>query len=96
MKFIFPQNYSFKNKFLGIIDYSSLILIISWGLIVFLLVRLFIENINIQIFIFIIFFLPILLFSIIGFNHENIIYIFIYIFKYFKNNKLYLYSKNNK
>ena len=96
MKFIFPQNYSFKNKFLGIIDYSSLIFIISWGLIVFLFVYLLIENINVKIFTFIIFFLPILLFSIIGFNHENIIYIFIYIFKYFKNNKLYLYSKNNK
>lgn len=96
MKFIFPQNYSFKNKFLGIIDYSSLTFIISWGLIVFLFVHLLIENINVKIFTFIIFFLPILLFSIIGFNHENIIYIFIYIFKYFKNNKLYLYSKNNK
>lgn len=96
MKFIFPQNYSFKNKFLGIIDYSSLIFIISWGLIVFLFVHSLIENINVKIFTFIIFFLPILLFSIIGFNHENIIYIFIYIFKYFKNNKLYLYSKNNK
>lgn len=24
MKFIFPQNYNFKNKLLGIIDYSSL------------------------------------------------------------------------
>ena len=91
MKFIFPQNYSFKNKFLGIIDYSSLIFIISCGLIIFLFVHLLIENINVKIFIFIIFFLPILLFSIIGFNHENIIYIFIYIFKYFKNNKLYLY-----
>ncbi len=96
MKFIFPQNYSFKNKFLGIIDYSSLIFIISWGLIVFLFVHSLIENINVKIFTFIIFFLPILLFSIIGFNHENIIYIFFYIFKYFKNNKLYLYSKNNK
>ena len=23
MKFIFPQNYNFKNKLLGIIDYST-------------------------------------------------------------------------
>ena len=26
MKFIFPQNYKFKNKFLGIIDYPTIIL----------------------------------------------------------------------
>ena len=48
MKFIFPQNYNFKNKFL---------------------------------------------FIIVGFNHENIIYIFIYLIKYLKSNKLYFYHK---
>ena len=26
MKFVIPQNYNFKNKFLGIIDYSTLII----------------------------------------------------------------------
>ena len=30
MKFIFPQNYCFKNKLFGIIDYSTLILNIIW------------------------------------------------------------------
>ncbi len=30
MKFIFPQNYSFKSKFLGIIEYNVLILNIIW------------------------------------------------------------------
>lgn len=30
MKFIFPQNYNFKNKLFGIIDYSSLIFNIIW------------------------------------------------------------------
>ena len=95
MKFIFPQNYNFKNKLFGIIDYSSLILNIIWDLIIFLLINLFFNNINLKIFIFVIFSLPILLFSIIGFNHENILYIFMYLFKYIKNNKLYFYSKNN-
>ena len=95
MKFIFPQNYNFKNKLFGIIDYSSLILNIILDLIIFLLINLFFNNINLKIFIFVIFSLPILLFSIIGFNHENILYIFMYLFKYIKNNKLYFYSKNN-
>ncbi len=93
MKFIFPQNYNFKNKLFGIIEYSSLILNIIWDLFVFLLINLFFKNNNIKIFIFIIFCFPIFLFSIIGFNHENILNIFIYLFKYIKNNKLYFYSK---
>ena len=93
MKFIFPQNYQFKNKLFGIIDYSSLILNIIWGIFIYIFINLFFQNINIKIFIFILFFLPIFLFSIIGFNHENIIYIITYLYKYIINNKLYLYKK---
>lgn len=95
MKFIFPQNYNFKNKFLGIIDYSTLLLNIIWDLFIFALVNLFFKNATIIIFIFIIFSLPIFLFSIVGFNHENIIYILFYLIKYFKNIKLYFYCKNS-
>lgn len=94
MKFIFPQNYRFKNKLFGVIDYSSLILNIIWGFAIFCFSNFLFQNINIKIFIFITLFLPVLLFSIIGFNHENIIYIFVYLFKYLKSKKLYLYSKN--
>ena len=35
MKFIFPQNYSFKNKFLGIIDYSTLIINLIFYIFIF-------------------------------------------------------------
>lgn len=94
MKFIFPQNYSFKNKLFGVIDYTTFILNIIWALFIFCFINLFFNNLNIKIFIFIIFCLPVFLFSIIGFNHENILYIFIYIFKYLKSIKLYLYNKN--
>lgn len=93
MKFIFPQNYNFKNKFLGIIDYSTLLLNIIWDLFILTFINLLFQNITIKIFIFIIFCLPILLFSIVGFNHENIIYILIYLIKYLKNTKLYFYYK---
>ena len=93
MKFIFPQNYNFKNKFLGIIDYSTLILNIIWDLFVFSCINLIFQDNTIKIFIFVVLCLPLLLFSIIGFNHENIIYIIIYLIKYFKNPKLYLYIK---
>ena len=93
MKLIFPQNYNFKNKFLGIIDYSTLVLNIIWDLFVFSCINLIFQDNTIKIFIFVVLCLPLLLFSIIGFNHENIIYIIIYLIKYFKNPKLYLYIK---
>ena len=38
MKFIFPQNHDFKNKLLGIIDYSTAIANVVWYAFVFLLV----------------------------------------------------------
>ena len=95
MKFIFPQNYNFKNKLFGIIDYSNLFFNIIWDLFIFLLINLLFQNTTIKIFIFIILTLPVLLFSIFGFNHENILKIIIYLFKYIINPKLYVFSKNN-
>ena len=93
MKFIFPQNYNFKNKLFGILDYSSLILNIIWDFIIFILINLFFKNLNVKIFLFILLCFPIFLFSVIGFNHENIMYIFVYIIRYINSQKLYLYSK---
>lgn len=94
MKFIFPQNYNFKSKFLGIIDYSTLFLNIVWDLFIFSCINLLFQDITFKIFIFVILCFPILLFSIVGFNHENILCIIIYLIKYFKNSKLYLYKKS--
>ena len=88
MKFIFPQNYNFKNKILGIIDYTTLIFNIIWiALIVFLLNIIF-NNLNIKIFFTIIFCFPIIILSLIGFNGENILYVFSYMFKYIFKQKL--------
>lgn len=93
MNFIFPQNYNFKNKILGIIDYSTAILNVSWFSILLIIVNILFNDINIKIFLIIIFYFPILIFSIIGFNGENIIYVFIYMFKFIKKQKLYFYNK---
>ena len=40
MKFIFPQNYDFKNKLFGIIDYPTLFVNIVWFLLIFLILFL--------------------------------------------------------
>jgi len=93
MKFIFPQNYNFKNKILGFIDYSTALINIIWYLIIFLLLNFFSFNLTLKISLFIIFCLPLFLISLIGFNNENILYVFIYMFKFFKNRKIYFYSK---
>ncbi len=93
MKFIFPQNYNFKNKLFGFIDYSTAILNVVWFSFIFCLVNIFFQDINIKIFLFIILCFPVLIFRIIGFNHENILYVFLYISKYIKNPKIYLYKK---
>ena len=93
MKFIFPQNYNFKNKILGIFDYSTIFFNIIWYIIIFSILQLLFNNWNIKIFLLISFCFPITIFSVIGFNGEPIIYVFKYIIKYLLSTKLYLYKK---
>lgn len=94
MKFIFPQNYNFKNKLFGIFDYSTVIINIIWAFIMFQISKILPFNINIKISIFIIFYFPLLLFSVFGFNNENIFYFLSYMFKFVKNRKVYFFSKD--
>jgi len=93
MKFIIPQNYNFKNKILGIFDYSTIFFNIIWYAIIFILLHTLINDWNIKIFLLISLCFPITLFSIVGFNGEPIVYVFKYIIKYFFKPKLYLYKK---
>ena len=94
MKFIFPQNFYFKNKLFGFIDYSTIVLNIIWNSFIFCLLDLFISSISVKISLFIIFCFPLFLFSIIGFNHENFIYVLTYLCKFIFSKKIYVYSKN--
>lgn len=93
MIFIFPQNYNFKNKLFGFLDYSTAIINIVWDLFVFCFCNLFFNSIDIKIFLFVVFCLPLLMFSMFGFNHENILYVLLYVLKFIKNRKIYLFSK---
>ena len=96
MKFIFPQNYNFKNKIFGIIDYSVAIVNIIWCITVFTLLNFFINDINVKLISFIILCFPVFLLSISGVHGENIIYIFVYIVKFLFSQKLFFYRKTNK
>lgn len=71
MKFIFPQNYDFSTKLFGLIDYSTAILNIIWSGFILILINIIFANLNIKIFLFIVFSLPLLLFSVIGINRRK-------------------------
>lgn len=93
LKFIFPQNYNLKSKIFGFIDYSSAIFDVVWGATVFGIVNILFSSMNVKIFLFIILVLPVVIFSIVGINGENILYYMSYIFKYIFSQKLLLYEK---
>lgn len=94
MKFIFPQNYRFRSKLFGMLDYPTAIFnLMLWG-IIFVITKIFITDLLLKIIIFIITCFPILLISLFGFQQENILYVFYYLFLFLKNPKIYLYKKD--
>ncbi len=93
MNFIIPQNYKFKNKILGIIDYSTAIFNIVWNVIIYFSLKNINTSISIKICIFSTLSFPILLLTIIGFNNESPFYVIRYLFKYLFSQKIYLFKK---
>ena len=93
MKFVFPQNYSFKSKILGFIDYTTAIADCFWIILVFGIINILPFNINFKIFLFIVLVLPILIISIIGFYGESIVNVSYYLIKYLLRPKVLLYEK---
>ena len=93
MKFIIPKNYKFKPKLLGLLDYQTAVIDGIWAGMLFLLSNLFFDNLTYKLYFIIALFLPVLLFTIIGVNNESVISVSIYMFKYFKRQKIFLYKK---
>ena len=93
MKFIFPQNYDFSSKIFGIIEYSSAIFDLVWGVIVYGIINLLFTSLNIKIFLFIVLVFPVFIFSVVGINGENILYVMQYFIKYIIKQKVFLYDK---
>ena len=96
LKFIFPQNYNFSNKLLGFIDYSTAIFLVCWCVLVGGLLHFFISDLTVKIVCFIVFCFPLFLFSIIGFNNENILYVLSYLVKFSLKKKCFLFNKFSK
>lgn len=93
MKFIIPKNYNFKPKIFGLIDYKTATLDIIVGILLFFIVNIIFSSIKLKIYLFIGLYLPILLLSIIGIRNENLVSTLIYLIKYYKSQKIYLYKK---
>ena len=93
MLFIFPQNYDFKNKLFGVIDYFTVFINIIYYLFVFCLLNLFFNNLNIKVFLFIVLCFPIFILSIVSSQKESLLTIIIYFIKFIFNRKIYLFNK---
>jgi len=92
MKFIIPENFNFKNKLFGFIDYSTAIFDLFLLGAIYFIIGVFVHSLLIKLSIVIILFLPIFMLSIIGFNNEPFLYTLFYVFKYLTSPKVYLYS----
>lgn len=75
-------------------DYSTAVFNIIWALFIIVFINIFPFSINVRIGLFISLYFPLLLFSFFGFNNENILYVFSYIFKFIINSNVYFYGKD--
>ena len=93
-KYIFPMNYKYSAKFLGIITYSTLLPITIYATIVGIVLYLLKIDFFISFGIFIVLVLPPLLLLSMGVNNQPAISYVIAMYKFYKNSKLYLYKND--
>ena len=93
MHFIIPKNYKFKNKIFGIIDYSTALINIIWGVIVYFILKKIAISFSIKAFIFSTLVFPVLLCTLLGFNNESPIYTIKYLIRFLVRPKVYLFRK---
>ena len=96
MKFIIPKNYKYNAKIFGFIDYITAIFDLVVGIILFNILHIIFQKLSTQIYIFIILFLPVILFSIFATQGENILEYILTIVRFIKNRGVYLYEKDRK
>ena len=93
-KFIFPLNYKYSEKFLGIISYSILLPISIYASIIGIILYLMKVDFFIAFGIFIIFVLPPAMLLAIGINNQPAVSYIIAVYKFHKNSRLYLYKND--
>lgn len=94
--YIFPENYNKKEKFLGIIDYKLLVVIVVIGFITFYTLKYIEINMKLKVCLFIVLagFPSIII--LIGVNGENMVDFIKYIFKFLIKPRVYVYRKTEE
>lgn len=92
-KFIFPLNYDYSAKFLGIIEYKLLTPLLIHGILLFLALRYFDLTFFTALSIFIFLFFPIALLLNSRFYTEPFYTFFICILSHYAKSKIYLYKR---
>ena len=93
MHFIFPKNYDFSFKFLGIFNYSSIFLNIIWAIFLYFIISFLFKSLIIKFYVFLVLFLPFFLFSFLNKSSENIFIVCLFFFKYLFRPKVFFYDK---
>lgn len=95
-KFIFPLNYKYSAKFLGIIDYSTLLPISIYAASIIGIFYILKLDFFIAFGLFLVLVLPIFLLLSLGINNQPAISYVKAVYNFNKNSKLYLYKNDCK
>lgn len=86
-------NFNRKNKWLGIIDYKSLLVIVIYIILVINAIRIFNISFNVATYLLIFATLPVIVILTIDINNETCIDMLLIIFRFFINKKIYTNKK---
>ncbi|HBY20251.1 MAG TPA: hypothetical protein DEG71_04470 [Clostridiales bacterium] len=92
--YIFPNNYDDAGKFLGIIEYRTLILIAIWFAVSVAIYFVLPVSIHAKVYGFIFTFFPPAIFLIIGINGDSVIDFAKCFSKFMKNSKVHTFNKD--
>lgn len=97
-KYIFPINYRYANKFLGIIEYRVLLPLSIYGFVIFGILYLIKLDFFLSLGIFIFLFVPPTILLGVGIRNEPFLPFLLSVYQFHKNAKIYLYqgAKNIK
>lgn len=93
LTFIFPQNYDTSDKFFGVIDRKGGFIALAWCLGMLFLLSFININLWFRFYFYLIVVVPIAAVLAIGINGDPIPMFIKYILKFYKNAKIYYYSK---
>lgn len=93
-KYIFPLNYKYSAKFLGIIDYQVLLPLSVYAVIIIAILYIIKIDFFVCFGIFIFLFLPPFLILSIGVHNQPTLSYFRAVFRYYKNSKFYLFKND--